>query len=48
MRKKTSGKGSTEKGKARRKLTDLSPKRVKGGDASSIKGGPKAWIGPGT
>ncbi len=42
MRKKTSGKESSEKGKVRRKLTDLSPKRVKGGDAASIKAG--KWI----
>ncbi len=40
MRKKTSGKESTEKGKARRNLSDLAPKKVKGGDAASIKGGP--------
>ncbi len=40
MRKKTSGRDSTEKGKARRKLSDLEPKKVKGGDAASIKGGP--------
>ena len=39
MSKKPSPKGPTKKGKARRKLTDLGPKRVKGGDAASIKGG---------
>ncbi len=44
MRKSTSGKTSTEKEKARRKLTDLSPKRVKGGNAASIKGGTTQWI----
>ena len=38
MRKKTSGKGSADKGKARRKLSDLKPKRVKSGD-DAVKGG---------
>ncbi len=41
MRKKTSGKDSTKQGKARRKLTNLAPKRVRGGDTASIKGGQK-------
>ena len=45
MRKKTGGKGTTERGKARRKFADLAPKRVKGGDAASIKGGlVEKWI----
>ncbi len=39
MPKRKSGKGSTEQGKARRKLADLAPKRVKGGDAATVKGG---------
>ncbi len=39
MRKRTSGKSSTEKGKAPRKLTNLAPRKVKRGDATSIKGG---------
>ncbi len=38
MRKKTSGKGSPEKGKPRRKLADLKPKRVKSGD-EAVRGG---------
>jgi hypothetical protein len=42
MQKKTVGKDST-KGKARRKLTDLSPKRVKRGEASAVKGGPSDY-----
>jgi hypothetical protein len=39
MRKKTSEKSSREKGKPRRKLSDLAPKRVRDGDANSVKGG---------
>jgi hypothetical protein len=39
MSKKTSGKGSKEKGKGSHKLTDLAAKRVRGGEAASIKGG---------
>ncbi len=42
MRKKTSSTDTSKRGKAGRKLTDLTPKRVKGGDAASIKGGPTA------
>ncbi len=42
MRKRTSSTDSAKRGKAARKLTDLTPKRVKGGDAASIKGGPTA------
>ncbi len=39
MRKKTSSTDTSKRGKAGRKLTDLTPKRVKGGDAASVKGG---------
>ncbi len=52
MGQKTRGKkGSGEKGKARRKLSDLSPKRVKGGDAAAVKAGmvilnQEKWIRP--
>ncbi len=38
MRKKTSGKDSTKRGRAGRKLADLKPKRVKGGD-DAVRGG---------
>jgi len=46
MRKKTSGKDTAKQGKGRRKLADLKPKKVKGGDAGSIKGGSghEKWI----
>ncbi len=40
MRKKTSAKETTETGKARRKLTNLAPKRVRAGEAGAVKGGP--------
>jgi len=33
-------KASEKKSKVNRKLRDLAPKKVKGGDAASIKGGP--------
>lgn len=39
MRKKTIGKSSPQKATTRRKLSDLAPRRVRGGDASSVKGG---------
>jgi hypothetical protein len=39
MRKKTMGKSSPQKATTRRKLSDLAPKRIRGGDASSVKGG---------
>ncbi len=39
MPKKTSGKDRTSKGKASRKISDLAPKRVKGGEADAVKGG---------
>jgi len=39
MHKKTIGKRTTEKGKVRRKISDLAPKRLKGGDAAGVKGG---------
>ncbi len=39
MQKKPSTKGGTKKGKRSRKLLDLPVKRVKGGEATSIKGG---------
>ncbi len=43
MQKKPSGKGGKEKGRARRKLSDLAPKKVKGGEGGSIKGGSFSW-----
>ncbi len=39
MQKKPEPKGSTKKRKAGRKLLDLPTKSMKGGDATSIKGG---------
>ncbi len=39
MQREAGGKSSTKRGKASRKMSDLSPKGVKGGDGDSIKGG---------
>ena len=41
MQKKPSAKGGVKKRKANRKISDLTPKPVKGGDSGSIKGGGK-------
>ncbi len=46
MRKRTGSPDTAKRGKTGRKLTDLGPKRIKGGDARSIKGGEghEKWI----
>ncbi len=44
MRKKTRSTETTKRGKAGRKLTDLSPKRVKSGD-DAVRGGTTRTVG---